>query len=66
MYIKNNLLVHFDISNINSYDRNNFTIKSLTNSEYEASANATVDTIWKVKVGDKLLEIKARDITPIQ
>lgn len=33
--------------------------------EYEASANATVDTIWKVKVGDKLLEIKARDITPI-
>ena len=33
--------------------------------EYEASANTTVDTIWKVKVGDKLLEIKARDITPI-
>jgi len=32
--------------------------------EYQASANTTIDTIWLVQVGDKLLEVKARDVTP--
>jgi hypothetical protein len=33
--------------------------------EYEASVNTTIDTVWIVRVGDKLLEVKARDVTPV-
>jgi len=32
---------------------------------YSASASNTVDTVWKIKVGDKILEVLARDITPV-
>lgn len=43
MYLKDNLLVHFDISNINSYNRNEFTIKSLNKSPYQITNNINLN-----------------------
>lgn len=43
MYLKDNLLVHFDISNINSYNRNEFIIKSLNKSPYQITNNINLN-----------------------
>jgi hypothetical protein len=63
MYIKNNLILHFDISNINSYNRNDLYIKSLINNPYQITNNITLNdyglTQYDVGKVNSLIESKS-------